>query len=311
MIQQGRNPKVSVCVITYNQEKYIRRCLQSIVDQEVDFDFEVIVGEDCSTDGTRAIVQEFVDIYPRLFHPMFHNENVGGCANYVAVHKAAAGEYIAHIDGDDYWNQNKLKTQVQYLDDESNCIAVFHRMALCNYDGVMEDGIWPKRSAYEKHDFTLVMLNLSDFVHSSMMYRRYSLDDFFVLKHSQFIDYKIYIHLASKGMVSCIDAVLGVYRTGVGFSITSSVRELMVQAVEYGYSFNRNTNSVDLALADKCLMLSRSAFAAKDIVAYQKLIRKSMRAKFMGLDQLMLYVLSYMPGVLNFLYFARKYWRDF
>ena len=52
-----KTPKVSVCVITYNQEKYIAQCLQSIVDQETDFDFEIIVGDDCSTDGTREIVR--------------------------------------------------------------------------------------------------------------------------------------------------------------------------------------------------------------------------------------------------------------
>ena len=59
-----RPPKVSVCVVTYNQEKYIRQCLQSIVDQETDFDFEVIVADDCSTDRTSCIVQEFADKYP-------------------------------------------------------------------------------------------------------------------------------------------------------------------------------------------------------------------------------------------------------
>lgn len=311
MVQKEKNLKVSVCVITYNQEKYIRQCLQSIVDQEVNFDFEIIVGEDCSTDGTRAIVQEFADIYPQMFKPIFHNLNIGGCANYVAVHQAAVGEYVAHVDGDDFWSRSKLKTQVRYLEDESDCIAVFHRMAICNYDGVMKNEYWLKKFDNEKYDFSQVLLNLSDFVHSSMMYRKNSLNDFFSLKCPQFIDYQIYIHLASKGGLSCIDAVLGVYRAGVGFSITNSVRQLMVQAVEYGYTFNRDTNSVDLALADKCLMLSISAYAAKDIIMYQKLIRRSMHAKYIGINQVVLYIFSYMPRLLGFLYLARKYWRGF
>lgn len=70
-------PKLSVCVITYNQKEYIRQCLQSIVDQETDFDFEVIVGDDCSTDGTRAIVQEFARRYPKVVKPIFSEEYWG------------------------------------------------------------------------------------------------------------------------------------------------------------------------------------------------------------------------------------------
>ena len=98
-----RRPKVSVCVVTYNQKKYIRQCLQSIVDQEADFDFEVIVGDDCSEDGTREIVQEFVERYPGLVKAVLHEKNVGIVVNYRSVHDLARGEYIAHCDGDDLW----------------------------------------------------------------------------------------------------------------------------------------------------------------------------------------------------------------
>lgn len=112
---QVKTPKVSVCVVTYNQEKYIRQCLQSIVDQETDFDFEVIVGDDCSTDGTRAIVQEFAEKYPDIVIPIFHEKNIGGTQNYFSVHKLAKGEYVAHIDGDDWWLPNKLSYQVNII----------------------------------------------------------------------------------------------------------------------------------------------------------------------------------------------------
>ena len=66
-MHQEKTPKVSVCVITFNHEKYIRQCLQSIVDQETNFDFEVIVGDDCSKDGTREVVQEFAGKYLTIF----------------------------------------------------------------------------------------------------------------------------------------------------------------------------------------------------------------------------------------------------
>ncbi len=68
-------PKVSVCVITYNHVRYLRTCLQSIVDQETDFSFEIIVGEDCSTDGTQGVLQEFEERYPNIIRPK--NQFVG------------------------------------------------------------------------------------------------------------------------------------------------------------------------------------------------------------------------------------------
>jgi len=123
-MHEEKKPKVSVCVVTYNQEKYIRQCLQSIVDQETDFDFEVIVGDDCSTDSTRAIVQEFADRYQGLVKPIFHEKNLGPSQNYFSVHKSAKGEYVAHVDGDDYWLPNKLPYQVNILDKNRDLVFV-------------------------------------------------------------------------------------------------------------------------------------------------------------------------------------------
>ena len=67
--------KVSVCVVTYNQENYIGECLESLVNQVTNFRYEIIVGEDCSTDGTRAIVQRYVEKYPDLIVPLFYKNN--------------------------------------------------------------------------------------------------------------------------------------------------------------------------------------------------------------------------------------------
>jgi glycosyltransferase involved in cell wall biosynthesis len=126
-----KNPKVSVCVITYNQEKYIRQCLQSLVDQVTDFDYEIIVGEDCSTDSTRSIVEEFASKYPELIRPIYQTENIGGGThNFISVHAAARGKYIAHLDGDDYSFPSRLQMQAQILDEEPECNIVFHRMML-------------------------------------------------------------------------------------------------------------------------------------------------------------------------------------
>lgn len=81
------NPKVSVCVVTYNQEKYIRQCLQSIVDQETNFLFEIIVADDCSTDGTAAIIRDFYHKYPSIIKSFFHYRNIGPAKNIFFTYK--------------------------------------------------------------------------------------------------------------------------------------------------------------------------------------------------------------------------------
>jgi glycosyltransferase involved in cell wall biosynthesis len=125
----AREIKVSVCVITFNQEKYISQCLQSIVDQQTSFRFEVIVGEDCSRDKTKHIVSDFVARYPRIIKPIYQARNIGGGNhNLMTTHDAAVGEYIAHVDGDDFCLPGKLQAMSDLLDSDPDCNVVFHRM---------------------------------------------------------------------------------------------------------------------------------------------------------------------------------------
>ena len=135
MTLNSKTPKVSVCVVTYNQEKYIRECLQSIVDQQTDFDFEVIVGDDCSTDNTAYIVQEFAERYPDIVRPLHQRRNVGPTQNYLQVHNLARAPYIAHLDGDDYCLPGKLATLAAFLDAHEDCRIVWHRMLIINERG--------------------------------------------------------------------------------------------------------------------------------------------------------------------------------
>lgn len=131
----SKHPKVSVCVITYNQGKYIRECLQSIVDQQTDFDFEVIVGDDCSADDTPQIISEFADRYPNQVTPILNRSKIGGTRNYVTTHLKAAGNYIAHLDGDDVAYPGKLQRQADLLDLRKNLTLVWHVMNVFNDDG--------------------------------------------------------------------------------------------------------------------------------------------------------------------------------
>lgn len=129
------DPLLSVCVITYNHEKFIRKCLDGIMMQKTNFPFEVVVGEDCSTDGTRAIIREFAEHFPEEIKPVFHTANVGGARNgYEFCYPLLKGKYIAICEGDDYWiDPYKLQKQVTFLEQHPDHSFCFHKVA--NVDG--------------------------------------------------------------------------------------------------------------------------------------------------------------------------------
>lgn len=109
-------PLVSVIVITYNQEATIGQTLEHIVAQERDFDIEVIVGDDASADGTRAVCEDYVARYP-FIRLMPSAPNKGVLRNYLDCLFECKGEYIAGCAGDDFWHGHlKLKKQVAFLD---------------------------------------------------------------------------------------------------------------------------------------------------------------------------------------------------
>ena len=120
------NKKVSVVVATYNQEKYIGHTLESIVSQKVNFEYEVLVGDDCSTDGNAAVIKEYAEKYPEIIVPFLREKNLGMGGNVADLMMRTTGEYVAFIEGDDYWiDDNKLQKQVDFLDSHPDYVACF------------------------------------------------------------------------------------------------------------------------------------------------------------------------------------------
>ncbi len=118
--------KVSVLVATYNQEKYIAKTLQSVANQKTDFEYEVIVGDDASKDSTGKIVEEFGKKYPDIIRPVVREKNIGAYRNFLDLLGRAKGEYLALLEGDDYWiDEEKLQKQVTFLDSHPDHVAVF------------------------------------------------------------------------------------------------------------------------------------------------------------------------------------------
>ncbi|MCW5656404.1 MAG: glycosyltransferase [Burkholderiaceae bacterium] len=231
-------PKVSVCVITYNQLRYVRECLQSLVDQETDFDFEVIVGDDCSTDGTDSVVREFVARYPGIVRLIVQPHNTGGARNYLEVHAAASGTYVAHVDGDDYALPGKLQAQVDVLDRDQQCNAVWHRVDYFDDAGHFCSGQTADLASFDSGRVTFsdaIRLGFLS-VHSSLMYRRSARTA--LPTDRRVLDMYLTWDLLSKGHGHILDRVLGRYRVAAAGSLTvASQRRVKLLAIEHADEF--------------------------------------------------------------------------
>ncbi len=119
-------PLVSVKMLTYNHVPFITQAIESILQQKTIFPFELVIGEDCSTDGTREAVFEYQKKYPDIIRVITSDKNVGMTKNGLRVLKACQGKYLAICEGDDYWQSpHKLQKQVDYLERHPECGLVF------------------------------------------------------------------------------------------------------------------------------------------------------------------------------------------
>src|ERR1700737_2056019 len=109
--------KLSIAMITYNHEEFIGQAIESVLAQKVNFDYELVIGEDCSTDGTRAVILDFHRRYPDRIVPLLRERNLGLMGNFARTIAGCRGRYLALLEGDDYWIcTDKLQRQVDFLE---------------------------------------------------------------------------------------------------------------------------------------------------------------------------------------------------
>lgn len=126
----------SVIMLTYNHEDYIAQALDSILMQETDFAYEILVGDDSSTDRTLDIVEEYRKRNPGVIRVVRHERNVGASRNAYDTMKASKGKYLASCEGDDYWTDvRKLQIQVDFLEAHKEFIACTHPVIFVDKNG--------------------------------------------------------------------------------------------------------------------------------------------------------------------------------
>lgn len=206
-------PTVSVAMVTYNHEPFIRQAIEGVLMQETAFPIELVIGEDCSTDGTREIVKSYALARPGAVNPILHARNVGGQRNVESVLEKCRGRYIAYLEGDDYWTSpHKLQTQVDFLDRNPDHSLCGHRVLNIPHDG-REWASYP--SDVQRESGTLEDILRWNYLPScSVLYRAGLLAN--LPSHLELSDWLIWAHLATQGKVGFRNEVMAHYRVHAG-----------------------------------------------------------------------------------------------
>lgn len=240
MMSEG-GPMVSVFMVTYNHEKFIRQSLQSVIDQKTTFQIEVIIGEDCSTDGTKIIIEEFEKLYPEIMKPIYHTTNVGGLRNaYEFCYPLLKGKYIACLEGDDYWTDDyKLQKQIEFLEENPDFAICFHNSKII-YDE--EPGkILYSNSQDQAEVSTFEDLAKGEFIYTpTCIFRN---DDFkkFPKKFQVYLNnYTLDLHNAQFGKIMYINEIMSTYRVHRGgiWSMVPREKTLITQLPAYKFYLN-------------------------------------------------------------------------
>jgi glycosyltransferase involved in cell wall biosynthesis len=222
--------KVSVLTTTYNHERYIAQAMDSVLAQQTDFSWEQIIGEDCSTDGTRPIVQDYQRRYPDQIKPILREHNVGRRQNFLEAFSRCQGDYIAILEGDDYWTSPlKLQRQVDFLDAHPDHAICFHAVEARDESGVQA----PKEVRATRGRYTLEDLLEQNIIPTcSVLFRNRlfaSFPDWYLAAPAG--DWPLHVLNAHHGAIGYIDELMAVYRIhagGVWSPQASSVRRRQI-----------------------------------------------------------------------------------
>lgn len=216
-------PKVSICTLAYNQEKYIKQTLDGLIMQKTDFPFEVLIHDDASTDQTANIIREYEAKYPDIIKPIYQTQNQYALAKngekYFNLPRVQ-GEYVAICEGDDYWtDENKLQKQADFLDANPDYTICFHPVKIIYEDGSAPDKIFPdfKNDFPEVKELNFISLLQKNYIQTNSVMYRWLLDTqekIDTLYPDNIIPSDLFVHLlhAHEGKIGFIDEVMAVYR---------------------------------------------------------------------------------------------------
>ncbi|KVO16870.1 glycosyl transferase family A [Burkholderia ubonensis] len=315
-ILKADRPVISVVVLCYNLDQYIRQCLESVLSQEVDVSFEVVVGDDGSIDNSVDVIESIRAKYPDIITLVAHEHNVGYSRNLADVMAHVSGEYVATIDGDDLMLPGKLARQFEFLETQREFGMVVHRMR--TVDAVTGEPVnFPlARTKPAVFDAEYLIEHGPFFFNSSVMFRG-------ALRRRHAVDLELKVVADVANLVQCLhgsraaylDQDLGVYRVNPkGFTSTvirnPARHEINISDLMYtcnmAEALGMKPEIVDRGRAG---ILLRSAILYLENGFYDQFehcIQKSAEFAELGVKQQALYAMRHRPKTLRSLYLFVK-----
>ena len=204
---------VTVILVTYQHERFLTQAIESVLAQRTRGAWELLISEDGSTDGTRAIVDRFAAQHPDRVRVFLSDRNLNSNEVTLRALRAARGRFVAFLDGDDFWTSNdKLQLQVEFLDRHAQCTMCFHNVTMFRDDNAATPVEFPGRSLPSVIGLER-LLEGNCVPGCSAMIRREVLQDIPAwYEHAPFGDWPLYLLAAEQGAVGFLPQVMGAYR---------------------------------------------------------------------------------------------------
>jgi glycosyltransferase involved in cell wall biosynthesis len=265
---------VSIVMITYGHEKYIRQAIEGVLMQDINFEVELIIADDNSPDNTDQVVLDIASSHPngKWIKYTKHKKNKGMMPNFIFALQQAQGNYIALCDGDDYWTDPyKLQKQVYFLEANEDYILCFHPIKILEPDGRLSGDFITEVPAEDTNlnDFVLY----GNYIHTpSVVFRNLSSISFEAVRKVKLGDFFLYFLLAHKGLLKKLPDTMAVYRNGSGIHSTASFESRVrntIQTMGYMHYMAEDTRTkriIDLRIKEYNLALNQMEVEQKDTV---------------------------------------------
>ncbi len=238
---------ISICIFSYNYEQFISQAIDSALQQNLTVPFEILIGDDFSTDNTRQVVLKYQQQYPEIIKISFNEKNMGGTYNWINSMNKCSGRYIALLDGDDYFtSKDKLQRQYDALEKDSEAVLCFHAIEE-KYDDVKG---MDKIVRFEKDIFTIEdFLSRGWFIRTgSTFFRNHILPEKppeWVYDFPYRYDTIMHVFLGSAGHAIYIDEPMSVWRKhlkGMSFKLRENINENILSEIAMAQRLNVHTN---------------------------------------------------------------------
>lgn len=217
-MDNSTKPMVSVLMLAYNHEKYIDKALDSVLMQKVDFDYNIVVAEDCSTDNTRKVLFEYKQKYPDKIKLILNEKNIGMHENVNIGYRECLGKYCAVCEGDDYWiDPYKLKKQVSFLENNKDYIACTHKVEVIDENDKVKENFNYDIYCNDK-EFTLkhASKGILPGQSATLVFRNIMSENQIIREEFEHCiangDMKLSLLLVLNGKIYCFDEIMSRYR---------------------------------------------------------------------------------------------------